>query len=127
MLEKERKPEVNPVLDNSMEREFPAESKSKVVHAFGQPQLDTVLRNVLKRDISWTKQVLNQTFLTLKRMKVQRDLDEAITVVPEGSDHLDLRTLIEWSNSISVEDLDSVEQLVKIDATAKTRVNAQPK
>ena len=117
-----QKPVTEPVLDNSMEKEFPSESKSKIVHALRQEQFDSVIRNIKKKPADAVQTICTCTFFALRALKVPRDLDESVVGTPEGSDHFDFGSFKVWAESIKPDDLDSIEQLVAIDATAKTRL-----
>jgi hypothetical protein len=117
-----QKPVTEPVLDGPYGKEFPAESDIKVEKALRREQFNSIIRNIKKRPIDQVQPLLTHTFHALKRLGVARDLDEAVPGLPEGSDHLDLGTFMAWADKITAADTAAVEQLVAIDATAKTRV-----
>lgn len=116
-------PHTEAVLDNSMLNEFPSDGDSKVVHALPKDQFDSIIRNVKKRSVDVAQSLLALTSTTLGALKVQRDLDEAVSGIPDGSDHWDFGTFIVWAGKIKADDECSIEQLVAIDATAQIRVS----
>lgn len=118
-----QKPVTEPILDNSMLKEFPSEGDSKIVHALEPHQFKSIIRNIKKMPLDSVKPLLTETFLALRRLKVLRDLDEAVSGVPDGSDHFDFGTFRTWVSKIKPTDSNSIRQLIMIDATAKVRVN----
>lgn len=111
-----------PILDNSMLNEFPSEGDSKIVHALTQGQFNSIIRNLKNKPLDTIQPICTCTFFALRRLKVGRDLEEAVPGIPKGSDHFDFLSFKLWVEKIKPTDADSIAQLVKIDATAKTRL-----
>lgn len=73
---------------------------------------------------SGTEQVLvvrAATLAALQRLKIKRDLSKAITKMPEGSDQIDLGSIVVWVDKIQRKDTAAIAQLVALDATCCSR------
>jgi hypothetical protein len=83
--------------------------------------LNTIIRLIHR---AGTEQVLvlqAATLNTLQRLKVKRDISKAVAKTPEGSDQIDLGSVIVWLNKIERKDAAAIAQLVVIDATCVAR------
>lgn len=118
------------MLDNDYENKKAKEASSKsspYIHAYSGANLSTVLRNINKRPVQFAKDIAHKTWHTMLRLglnpKVTRDLTQAVEgdKIP-GSDSFEMNSFRDWCDTLDKEDADSLEQLIVIDATARTKV-----
>ncbi len=93
-----------------------------VVRHMTKPNFFSTLRQVLKSNSEKIKQVRTASFQNLKRLGVKRDLTKAVTEIPEGSDQLNVGSLVDWMAKIQPGDDRAINQLVVIDATCVKRM-----
>lgn len=83
--------------------------------------LNTVIRMILNGPRDRAEYIRNVTFRNLKRLGVERNLSKAHTKLPDGSDQIDIGSIVTWMDKIQPEHKRSVWQLIEIDATAVSR------
>lgn len=93
-----------------------------VIHALPANQFNSVIRAVRKLSTDKTLAIGVTAAARLTELKVNRDLSEAILTTPEGSDQFDPSSLVSWIKRVQVGDIDSVQQLIQIDATYQSRL-----
>lgn len=117
-----KKPQTEPVLDNSED----LRDLNNVIHEMNDVQFSGIIKQSLTVDKDAAQGLLNVTTERLKELGVEKDTTKAITDVPEyGSDQFDPGSFIDWVNKISPIDDNSIEQLLKIDATLRIRLNIE--
>ena len=82
-------------------------------------QFDTVIRNIKQMSIDNVNFLRYHTFHTLKRLRVKRDLTKAVAGIPDGSDHLNMQSIVVWMNKIAAktdQTKKAIAQIVSIDA-----------
>ena len=127
MSESDRRvPHTAPVLDNDYENKRAKEASSQsspYIHAYGNIQLSSVLRNINRRPVAFATDIVHKTWNTLKRLGLKRDLTQAVegNEIP-GSDNFEMAQFRNWCDTLDKDDEDSVDQLITIDATARTKV-----
>ncbi len=83
---------------------------------------NTAIRFLWRANRHEVEQVRNATYRKLKQLGVDRDTGKASTRMPNGSDHFDVRSFVNWADKIQADDESAIEQLVAIDATAVKRM-----
>ena len=126
-----RVPHTEPVLDNDFENAIregrikgeTSSSSSKIIHAYRDIQLSSILRNINKRPVGFATDIVHKTWSTLRRLGLKRDIKLAVVDDKiEGSDNFEMAQFRNWCDTISKDDEDSLSQLVVIDATARIKV-----
>lgn len=116
-----KKPQTEPVLDNSAVRDNPKLEKSKVVKALSKQHFNNVIRFIKKAPLERVLTLRTVSFNTLKRLQVKRDPSKVVVGIPKGSDHGDVGTLKTWMDSVTPKNKRAVKQIVQIDATCCAR------
>lgn len=84
-------------------------------------QYNNVIRLLRRADISTVLAIRNVTFVRLNEIGVKRDLSKAVEKTPNGSDQVDVQSVVQWIRSVTPDQKRAVWQLVEIDATACSR------
>jgi len=84
-------------------------------------QFNNVIRFIRRAEATSIAQLRHVTFTKLKSLGVNREPGQAVAKTPGGSDQVDVRSIVEWIEKITIDDKPSVEQLVVIDATLVAR------
>lgn len=116
-----KKPQTEPVLDNSAAKANPKLEKSKVVKELSKEHYNNVIRFAKNASLERVNTLRTVTYNTLKRLQVKRNLKKAVSGIPKGSDHGDVGSLKTWMDSINRNDKKAVRQIVAIDATCVVR------
>jgi hypothetical protein len=85
-------------------------------------QFLNVIRWIKRVHVDHLPAVREQTFATLKRLKVKRNLKAAFAGIPTASDQGDIRSVMVWMGKIEKADAEAIKQLVAIDATVVSRL-----
>ena len=86
-------------------------------------QFNNVVRWIKQTEVDRLKGLTVATAATIARLHVRSvRMRNAIKGVPEGSDHFDSGSLVEWMNKVQPEDQEAVAQVLAIDATARARL-----
>jgi len=87
--------------------------------------LNNVLRWIKKARYESIVQLRQKAYHTRNRLGVKRDMQRAAKKMKRGSDQMDLRLVVVWMDSITVEDKEAISQLVAIDATATSQIQGR--
>lgn len=82
---------------------------------------NSVIRAILTGPQSRAASFRGASFRNLKRLGIARNLSKAHVKVPEGSDQIDVGSIVTWMDNIQPEHKRSIWQLIEIDATAVSR------
>jgi len=85
-------------------------------------QFNNIIRFIKRADIERIKMLFVATQKTLDRLNIKSSWRRAVKGVPVGSDQGDLGSIFTWLDKIQISDIDAVEQVVAIDATASKRL-----
>lgn len=116
-----KKPQTDPVLDNSAVNANPKLERTKVVTHLNKMHYNNVIRFIKRAPLDRVLVLREVTYNTLKRLQVKRDESKAVAKVPDGSDHGDVGTLKTWMDSLTKNDKKAIKQVVAIDATCVAR------
>ena len=85
-------------------------------------ELDSVVRYLRNSDIAQVRQFRGVCREVLGTLGIDSNGRAAAGATPEaGSDQVDLQSLYTWMRSLTVEDVEAVEQVVLLEATAGGR------
>lgn len=86
-------------------------------------QFDSVVRWIKRAEADRLAQFDNVLTLAVRRLGITRwKARTAVGGVPEGSDHYELGSLIEWLDRITPDDREAVEQVRRLFATIRVRL-----
>lgn len=119
---KRKKPQTEPVEDNSF-----GEESEKITKALTEQGFNSVIRNLLSGSEGRSVQmvsILDPVLTGLKIKLTAKQLSsEAVQKKPEGSDQVDFGSIKTWAKSLGSRDKEAQKQLRAIYATAKSRIS----
>ncbi len=131
--EAKRVPHTAPVLDNSAHGiDDPGTSDgrdSKIIHELPDTAFNSIIRKIKVGSLDAVNAIAR---IAGRRIQVGElssdglshpDDDEAISGIPEGSDHFDAGSFKAWVDAIHQTHDESILQLIQIDATARKRIS----
>lgn len=83
----------------------------------------TMLRMVQKTHSDALLGLRHETWRKMKALGVPRDMSKAASGIPEGSDQIDMQSLVQWIRRVDKSDPASMEQLAILDATLVARTS----
>jgi len=116
-----KKAETHPKATKDELRVAKVTDKSLIQKHMDADKFNNVIRGVRLGSAEKAKTVRQATYDTLRRLGVKRNLSKARKSTPNGSDHLDVGTLVSWLDSLSPKDKKAVRQAVILDATCVER------
>lgn len=84
-------------------------------------QFNNVIRLLRRADIETVNTIRNVTYRKMKELGLKRDVSKAAQSTPNGSDQVDVQSLVVWINAIKPDEKRAQWQLIEIDATAVAR------
>lgn len=84
---------------------------------------NSIIRQVHRSSVEKVLVLRAATLAALQKLKLKRDLSKAVTAIPEGSDQVDLGSVISWINKVQRTDTAAVAQLIALDATCTVRTS----
>jgi hypothetical protein len=91
--------------------------------ALDSTSFNNVIRMIKIAESDRVFHLRHATFTALRKLRVARDLDEAVSGMPKGSSQADFGSIITWIKSIAKDDTSAVNQLLAIDATCCVRTS----
>ena len=82
----------------------------------------TFVRWVNSSSLDVARGIQAATIANMKRLKMKAKGIEPVVGVPDGSDQVDIGSLVAWAASIKLEDASAKDQLKKLAATVNARV-----
>lgn len=116
-------PQVEPVLDNSAVNEDPTLEVSKVIKHLPDNQFGTVIRFVKTSTLDEVECLRLPVIRKLQEVDATRDMALARSRMPRGSDQIDVGSILTWISKIQEGDVESVNQLLIIDATIAEKID----
>lgn len=89
--------------------------------AMTEQSVNNVIRMILNGRTSDAEQIRNATYNALRRIGAKRDKTKAVSSAPDGSDQVDVRSVVVWAGNVQSGYKKAIRQLVTIDATAVSR------
>jgi hypothetical protein len=82
----------------------------------------TIIRTINTHHVGTAKQIRAASWTALKRLGYRSKIEQAVDGIPEGSDQINIGSLVTWMNKILPQDKVAIRQLLRIDATAAKRI-----
>ncbi len=83
----------------------------------------TVIRGIKRTNVDRAGMIQTAASETLKRLGVKPKPDKAIKGMPEGSNQMDVMSIIVWMKKVERNNKKAVRQVVAIEATATQRIS----
>ena len=90
--------------------------------ALQKRHLNSMLRQLKTLKLEHVESMLLATKTAMRRLRLKPDPSKAVKGIPKGSDQCDVGSFVTWTRSITKEDKDAIQQLIKIHATAVARM-----
>lgn len=105
-----------------MGRRRRAAASGQLMKTLTDAGFNSTIRAVRTKDIEKVNQILTLAESALERTGHKADPSKAVKSTPQGSDQLDVGTLVTWAGKIGRRDRSAVRQLIAIHATAVDRL-----
>lgn len=113
-----KKKHLTAVLDSYME---PKPPQSVALDPGG---FRNIIRLIKTQELDRVRIFLTMCSTRMEEIGLMADEDEAISGVPDGSDQIDMGSLKTWVDRVELEDTRACDQLRKLQATAKSRIES---
>ena len=87
-------------------------------------QFNSFIRAIKQTKLENVKALRAISHTALKRLRVRRDMTKAVKGLPEGSNQVNVGSLITFLETVPKKNKEAVQQVIAIDATATARVKS---